>query len=276
MGLGIHNLCIHVDGFDSFGSNKKKIDIVKNASFTAPLNQITTIIGANGVGKSTLLKAIVGDIDISSGEISLHQEVINPKVTNQQRARGLAFLPQLSLLNFPYTVEEVVGLGRIPHETGEKIDSIVIQESLVAVEMEKFSQRLYPQLSGGEKQRVQIARVLAQIWRAENSASARVLLLDEPNSSLDLGHQQMLMSFLQQFAKQNVAILMVLHNLNTASNYSDQLVAMNQGKVVAIGSPEEIIQADLISELFNVECKIISSPITDKPIVLEGSSQITI
>lgn len=244
-------------------------DIVSDVSFSAPSKKITTIIGANGAGKSTLLKAIIGDITISSGEVHLHQKLIDPRSNNPHRARSLAFLPQLSLLNFPYTVEEVVKLGRIPHETGEQLDSQIISECLDIVEMIEFSERLYPQLSGGEKQRVQIARVLAQIWRKEDSHSSRVLLLDEPNASLDLGHQQTLMQFLQEFIQQDVAVLMVLHNLNTAANYSDQLIAMNHGKIVAHGSPKDVVQPQLIYELFEVNCRIMTNPTSGKPVVLE-------
>lgn len=259
MSIEVKNLHIHANN----------TDIVSGVSFLAPAKAITTIIGANGAGKSTLLKAIVGDIQITSGEVHLHQEHIDPKTTNQQRARSLAFLPQLSLLNFPYTVDEVVKLGRIPHETGELLDSNIIKECLDIVEMSDFSERLYPQLSGGEKQRVQLARVLAQIWRDQDALSSRILLLDEPNTSLDLGHQQMLMKFLQDFVQQDVAVLMVLHNLNTAANYSDQLIAMNHGKIVTYGSPEEVMQPHLIHELFGVNSKIMTNPATGKPIILE-------
>ena len=270
MSIQVKNLCIGVDSsLNKKARNTHAENIIKNVSFTAPSRQITTIIGANGAGKSTLLKAIVGDIRISSGEILLHGKSINPKETDQNKARCLSFLPQLSLLNFPYTVKEVVSLGRIPHKTGDKIDTNIIDECLETVEMQSLSQRLYPQLSGGEKQRVQIARVLAQVWREQDCRSPRVLLLDEPNSSLDLGHQQILMHFLQRFTRKNVSILMVLHNLNTAANYSDHLIAMNQGKVIATGSPEKIIHAPLIEELFGVTCQIMTNSSTGKPIILE-------
>lgn len=262
MSIDVKNLYIR-------SSNPGEEYIVKDASLTVPSKQITTIIGANGAGKSTLLKAIIGDIDIASGDINLNQHLINPKTNDKLRARSLAFLPQLSLLNFPYTVAEVVRLGRTPHETGDQLDAEIVNQCLSVVEMSTFAERLYPQLSGGEKQRVQIARVLAQIWRDEDTPSPRVLLLDEPNSSLDLGHQQILMQFLQEFSQQNVAILMVLHNLNTAANYSDQLIAMNHGNIVASGSPTQIMQAELIHELFGVNCKIMTNPNTGRPIVLE-------
>lgn len=259
MSLQVENLCVHSHG----------LDILNNVSITIPSGKISTIIGANGAGKSTLLKTITGDIDISSGEIKLHDQTINPKITNTLRARNLAFLPQLSLLNFPYTVDEVVRLGRTPHQTGEQIDSQIIQECLEVVEMSDFAKRSYTQLSGGEKQRVQIARVLAQIWRTEDSTAPRVLLLDEPNASLDLGHQKSLMRFLREFTHHDVAILMVLHNLNTAANYSDELIAMHAGEIVTSGSSETVLTPALIKQLFGVDCQVMTNPSTGKPIVLE-------
>ncbi len=260
MSIDVKNVCI--------STNSAK-DILKDISFSVRSGEITTIIGTNGAGKSTLLKAIMGDITINSGDILLHGKAINPKQVTPFKARCISFLPQLSLLNFPYTVREVVRLGRTPHHTGDSIDATIVDECLELVEMQDFSQRLYPQLSGGEKQRVQIARVLAQIWREQDCKSPRVLLLDEPNTSLDLGHQQKLMQFLQQFKHNNVAILMVLHNLNTASNYSDQLIALHQGSIIATGSPKKIIHPPLIEELFGVTCQIITHSSTGKPIILE-------
>ena len=244
-------------------------DILKNVSLTVPAGKISTIIGANGAGKSTLLKTITGDVDIHSGNIKLHGKKINPKVTDAERARNVAFLPQLSLLNFPYTVEEVVKLGRTPHKTGEQLDLSIVQECLSVVEMNDFAHKLYPQLSGGEKQRVQLARVLAQIWRAEDSAMPRILLLDEPNSSLDLGHQKTLMHFLQEFTKDNITILMVLHNINTAANYSNHLIAMHDGQIVANDKPEKVITPELIQQLFSIDCLIMTNPKTGKPFIIE-------
>ena len=231
--------------------------------------KITTIIGANGVGKSTLLKAIIGDIPITSGQIKIHEQHINSKHSDNHRARNLAFLPQLSLLNFPFTVEEVVRLGRIPHDTGDKLDTEIIHQSLATMEMTEFSQRPYPQLSGGEKQRVQLARVFAQIWRGDDTPNPRILLLDEPNTSLDLGHQQILMQFLQVFSQSNIAIVMVLHNLNTAANYSDELIALHAGKVLTTGTPEQVLTPATIKELFAINCQVTTNPSTGKPVILE-------
>ncbi len=254
---------------DNISVNNDNVSVLTKVSAHIHAGKITTIIGANGVGKSTLLKAIIGDIPITSGQIKIHEQHINPKHNDNHRARNLAFLPQLSLLNFPFTVEEVVRLGRIPHNTGDKLDTEIIRQSLATMEMTEFSQRPYPQLSGGEKQRVQLARVFAQIWRGEDTPNPRILLLDEPNTSLDLGHQQMLMQFLQIFSQSNIAIVMVLHNLNTAANYSDELIALHAGKVLTTGTPEQVLTPATIKELFAINCQVTKNPSSGKPVILE-------
>ena len=238
-------------------------------SMKIPVGKITSIIDANRLEKSTLLKATMGDIPITSGQITIHNQPINPKLINNQRARNSAFLPQFSLLNFPFTVEEVVRLEQTPHDTGNELDTDIIHQSLAVVEMNDFSQRLYPQLSGGEKQRIQLARVFAQIWRTEDSSNPRLLLLDEPNTSLNLGHQPILMQFLQEFAKSNVAILIVLHNLNTVANDSDELIALHAGTVLTTGTPEQILTSETIESLFAINCHVTTNPKTGKPIMLE-------
>jgi iron complex transport system ATP-binding protein len=252
----------------NFSINIQNNVIVKEATMEVRDNQITTIIGPNGAGKSTLLKAIVGDIETSEGALQINGQTIDPRSGNRERARSIAILPQLSLLNFPYTVEEVVELGRTPHETGKTIDDKIIQECLAVVEMNHFSKRFYTQLSGGEKQRVQIARVLAQIWRAEDCQTQRTLILDEPTASLDLGHQQTLMHFLQKFIADNVSILMVLHDLNTAAQYSNHLVTMKQGRIIFQGKPDDVLKTEILNDLFEVDCHVITHPATGKPIIL--------
>jgi len=246
--------------------------IIENISFELTSNSISTIIGPNGAGKSTLIKAIAGDLAIQHGNVEFNGQVINPQVSSAERARSIAVLPQLSLLNFPYTCIEVVLLGRIPHATGIIIDQEIAHECLAKVDMSDFANRTYPELSGGEKQRVQIARVLAQVWRQQDSKISRLLILDEPISALDLGHQQILMNLLREFTQQNTTILMVLHDLNTAIAYSDRLIAMLDGKLILEGSVDKVLSPNIMKRLFGIDCKIITHPTTGKPVVLNDHS----
>lgn len=242
--------------------------IIEDIDFTLSKNSISTIIGPNGAGKSTLIKAIAGDIDTQNGRIEFNGKHIDPQSSSTKRARSIAVLPQLSLLNFPYTCLEVVLLGRIPHSTGIVIDQEIAQKCLKKVDMTDFANRTYPELSGGEKQRIQIARVLAQVWRQKDSKQSRLLILDEPISALDLGHQQILMEVLREFTQHNTTILMVLHDLNTAIAYSDHLIAMLNGKLISSGPVEDVLSPAIVKQLFGIDCKIITHPTSGKPVVL--------
>lgn len=244
------------------------IKLLDNISFSLAGGQIMVAIGPNGAGKSTLLKTIIGDIPIDSGEITINNHSVSSGQLASDQARYCAMLPQFSLLNFPYRVTEVVALGRIPHKTGAVIDQQIIKESLSAMDMLPSADKLYTQLSGGEKQRVQIARVLAQVWRAEDLSQTRLLILDEPTIALDLGHQKLLFNCLRQMARQKVAILMVLHDLNVAAAVADYLLAIKQGTLLMCDKAEKVITIECLQTLFDTKTRIIRDPENDNPIVI--------
>ena len=157
-------------------------------------------------------------------------------------------------------MREVVGLSRIPHDSGAKVDQEIIDQVLSYLDAHYLADRLYTQLSGGEQQRVQLARVLAQIWQpAEKS---RLLLLDEPSSSFDLTHQQMLMSTISDFASQNVGILVVLHDLNMAMQCADNVGVLCCGKLEGFGSPSAVLTESLVRKVFNADVSFYTDPTT--------------
>jgi len=270
--LSLQNLSIHAWGTNLV--NKRTLDL--------KAGELLAIIGPNGAGKTSLINTIVNaghKGQVVGGELRVcghpyHQW--SPK----HRARQLAVLPQFNTLNFPFTVNEVVQLGRMPHQTGVKIDADIIEAALEALDISHLKQRLYTQLSGGEKQRVQLARVMTQVWRSEDACSnvedkdekpmnnQRLLLLDEPTSSLDLGHQKQLMKVVRRFADQGVAIIIVVHDVNLAANYADQLLALCCGNVIAQGKPENVITPALIKNLYQVDTTVLVHPNTNKPVVL--------
>lgn len=238
--------------------------LVNDVNCEVSKGEILAIIGPNGAGKSTLLKAISGDVNFTG-------ELITPALSqdNALRARQLAVLPQFSLLNFPYRVHEVVALGRIPHATGATRDNDIINQALELMDIAYLTERLYPDLSGGEKQRVQLARVLAQIWHEDDAENkTRLLLLDEPTTALDLGHQQDLMRVIKAFAKQGVAVVMVLHDINLAAQYADKLLALLCSETLAYGTVDHVIQKPIIDKLFGIEADIIKHPNSGKPLVI--------
>jgi len=176
-------------------------------------------------------------------------------------------LPQLSLLNFPYSVEEVVALGRTPHSTGISLDRKIVHEAMEVMDISHLRGRSYTQLSGGEKQRTQLARVMAQIWRKED-ASSRLLLLDEPTTALDLGHQQQLMNAVVEFAKNGAGVLMVVHDINIAARYADKILALSCGRCIAQGSTKDVLSENLLQQLFGAEVGIIQDPSSQKMFVI--------
>ncbi|MDQ2076732.1 heme ABC transporter ATP-binding protein [Marinimicrobium sp. ABcell2] len=242
-------------------------DLVSDVSFSVTPGEVLSVIGPNGAGKTTLLRAITGDAP-STGELRLNDRPLSDW-SPKERALSLAVLTQSNPLAFAFTVEEVVSLGRGPHSTGTVIDREVCQEAMAALDVSHLANRLYPSLSGGEKQRTQLARVMAQIWRPDGNAD-RLLLLDEPVTSLDLGHQRQLMQAVRRFADSGVAVLMVVHDISLAAAYSDEVLALNDGRLVALGSPESVVTESLIGDLFGTEVRVIAHPVSGKPVVLAG------
>ena len=215
--------------------------------------EVTAIIGPNGAGKTSLLRAICSELDCKSGRVEFDGLVMSDWNLHD-RASLLAILPQRSTLDFPFTVREVVSLGRIPHETSQKYNNDIVWAALELVDCEQFADRLYIHLSGGEKQRVQLARVAAQIW--EKQSRNRCLILDEPSASLDLAHQAMIVDMMKFFSEQGVAILAVLHDLNLASKCADQICVLDQGKLVSCGSPDDVLTKEMLKQVFAIEAEV--------------------
>lgn len=240
--------------------------IVDNISCSIQAGEIFAIIGPNGAGKTTLLKSIVGDVRAHHGEVTLHN-ILMEDWARQDLARHLAILPQFSLLNFPYLVEDVVTLGRSPHRSGIAVDRDIVQQAMAALDITHLANRVYTELSGGEKQRTQLARVMTQIWRAED-ADPRVLLLDEPATALDVGHQQQLMSAVKMFSNQGVAVVMVVHDINIAAKYANNALALLDGKALAQGPVGEVLQTDILSALYGVDMHVLTHPTAEHPVIV--------
>ncbi|MCW8196684.1 heme ABC transporter ATP-binding protein [Proteobacteria bacterium 005FR1] len=227
--------------------------------------QLLAIIGPNGAGKTSLLRTICGELAIAKGSIRVCNQPL-PALTLRERARRIAVLPQLSGLNFPFSVEEVIALGRSPHDTGRDRDRAIVAQAMAEVDVLHLRDRLYTHLSGGEKQRVQLARVLAQVWPVDSQP--RLLLLDEPLSALDLGHQQLLMRSLQTFCGRGLGVIMAVHDVNIASAYADRLLALKGGRCVAAGSAHAVVSAPVLKELFGVTMQILPRPGSGKPMAV--------
>jgi len=256
MTLLASDISLHLSGFD----------LLRHISLEVEAGKVTAIVGPNGAGKSSLLKVLTGDMPPTKGDIYLNNRLLSnwPLL---EKAQMLAVLPQHTFLNFPFTADEVVGLGRIPHQTGIDKDTQIITEALELVDASYLQRRFYTQMSGGEKQRVQLARVLAQIWQP-SCFGEQFLVLDEPTSAFDLSHQKLTLDIVHQLAQKGVGVVMVLHDLNLAARCADNLVVIDSGVIAAQGSPEEVLTESLIDKVFSVKSIIAEHPITKRPLVI--------
>lgn len=222
------------------------------------------VLGPNGAGKSTLLGALCGELPPSHGTVWLDQRRLQDW-PGSERAQRLAVLPQTSTLNFAFRVEEVVGMGRLPHASGRVRDAQIIKQALEAADALHLAGRSYLALSGGERQRVHLARVLAQLWPG---GEGQMLLLDEPTSMLDPLHQHTTLQATRAFVEQGAAVLVILHDLNLAARYCDRLLLLDRGRPHAFGSPEEVLRAEPLQAVFGLEVLIQKHPERGHPLIV--------
>ncbi len=229
---------------------------------------VLAVVGPNGAGKTSLLKTLSGEMAPSAGRVMLQDRRLSDWPP-EQRARLLGILPQQSTLGFPFRVDEVVALGRYPHATGKQRDEAIVDKALSTVDASHLKARTYTTLSGGEKQRVHLARVLAQVWEA-SPLGERYLLLDEPTAALDLAHQHMILQTARDMAKQGVGVLVILHDLNLAAHYADWLVMLKHGKIVASGDAHQVLTAEHIAEVFGISVSLMVHPQAGCPLIVHN------
>ena len=235
------------------------------ADLTLSLNpgKITAILGPNGAGKSTLLRTLNGQIPKSSGTIVLDGEPIE-RLNRRSISRRIAVVAQEAELRFPVTVLEFVLGGRFAWATHSgwgwetERDLQVADEVLQETELSDLSARLMNELSGGERQRALMARALA--------TEAPILLLDEPTANLDLSHQATLLNLVRKRCDEHqAAALVVTHDINLAAQFADNILLMKRGKAVHSGTPEEVLRAEILQEVFEVRVLVDAHPITGGP-----------
>ena len=231
--------------------------IISDVSIDVIPGEFVAVVGSNGAGKSTLLRALSGEVPVTRGTVELVGRPLAdwPAV---ERALRLAVLPQSSSLSFGLSVQEIVALGCLPmagRVSGE-IQAKVVQDAMAKAEVEAFAERNYLTLSGGEKLRTHLARAMAQILEPIH-ADPRVLLLDEPTSSLDLRHQMRVLEIVREFTSSGVGILAILHDLNLASRFADRVFVMHQGRVVASGAPVDVFEPGLLRSAFGIEATLV-------------------
>ena len=238
--------------------------VVERLSLDIAPGRITAIVGANGCGKSTLLRALARLIAPKQGQVLLDGTALGSR-PSKEIARVLGLLPQSPVAPEGIAVADLVGRGRHPHQKllarWSAHDYEAVAAALDATGIADLADRSVDELSGGQRQRVWFAMALAQ--------ETDVLLLDEPTTFLDVAHQIEVLDLLTDLNHdRGTTIVMVLHDLNLAARYADELVAVVDGRVVAIGAPADIVTSDLVREVFGLESTVIADPLTGKPLVL--------
>lgn len=227
------------------------------------------IIGPNGAGKTTLLRMLSGEIEPMRGEVRLDGKPLHAW-SRPARARRIAVLPQHSAPAFPMAALEVVLLGRAPHiRSRETHDDLTIAlDALDATQAAHLTDRRYPTLSGGEKSRVQTARVLAQIGHSTAESPCH-LLLDEPTAALDIAHQHTLLRYVREFARtRGAGVAVILHDLNLASQYADEILLLADGETVACGTAGEILSAAHLRRAFAFDPLVLRHPEHGWPLIV--------
>lgn len=223
---------------------ERKTPFIKKMSFSIDNGEFIGLLGANGSGKSTILKLASGLLKTSSGYVNLWNKPVS-SYKNRDRAKLLSYLPQLLDINIPFTVKELVGMGLYPYDI---MPELTVDDALEMVGLEDKAGALITNLSGGERRRVYIAMTLLQ--------GAGLLLLDEPLANLDIKYQVELIKLLKELRdRRNISVVMALHDINIAFQF-DRIMLIKEGNMLSVGSPEEVMTGEILKEAFDVEVEI--------------------
>lgn len=241
--------------------------VLHGVELEALAGKFTAIVGPNGSGKTTTLRAVAGEIRYG-GTVSINGHDI-ATLKPWELALKRAVLPQATVISFPFTVREIIRMGlSVSAQTHpEEIDRIA-REALDAVDLAGFAGRFYQELSGGEQQRVQLARALCQIWDPVRGGEPTFLLLDEPVSSLDIRHQLTIMRLARSFCGRGGGVIAIMHDLNLTAMFADHMVMMKNGRVHAAGSPQEVMTDAVMENVFGCHMRVNATPAGAVPFVL--------
>ncbi|WP_030598429.1 heme ABC transporter ATP-binding protein [Streptomyces fulvoviolaceus] len=233
--------------------------VLGGVSVSVRAGEVLALVGPNGAGKSTLLGALAADLPAAAGGVRIHGRPAADWSAPELALRR-AVLPQSATLSFPFTVEEVVRMGRAPHAAVSPADDdLAVVAAMAATEVTAFAARPFSALSGGERARVALARVLAQ--------RAQILLLDEPTAALDLKHQELVLRVCRERARAGDAVVVVLHDLGLAAAYAHRVAILCAGRVAADGPPAEVFSDALLSEVYDQPVEVLPHPRTGQLLV---------
>ena len=236
--------------------------IIKDISLEISLGEVVSIIGPNGAGKSSFLNVLSGDIKPTSGSVSFDETNLKD-ISIQERSFMRSVMSQSQQIVYDFSVKEIIEMGWL--DRGIASYSGNFKEAVMKVASECSVHDLLEQkfntLSGGEQRRVHFARTLIQLWRPSNSRDPRYMFLDEPTANLDILHEQNLMKLVRSKAMEGIGILLILHDLNLAAKYSDKLVIFKDGSLIKSGSPEEVLQSKVLTEVYGLDMEVAQDPL---------------
>jgi iron complex transport system ATP-binding protein len=244
--------------------NYGQVTALSDISLSVKPGEILAVIGPNGSGKSTLIRAISGILPVHTGKVTYGNQDLTT-LSNAARARMLGVVPQARQLGGAFTVTQTVMLGRTAYMSwlgrAQPADKAAVQWAMIQTGLDDLAERRNAELSGGEQQRVLLARALAQ--------KTPVLLLDEPTNHLDLQHQINFLSLVRELTDQsNLTVLMAMHDLNQVSTYADRVAILVAGKILAIGSPADVLTVENIIAAYQIPVEIITHPEYQTPLIL--------
>ncbi|MCB1691195.1 MAG: heme ABC transporter ATP-binding protein [Pseudomonadales bacterium] len=229
------------------------VTLLDRVDFSAGQGEVVAVIGPNGAGKTTLMRVLANEIPASSGRLLIDGET-PPQIGREELARRVAVLPQRSVLDFPFRVHEVIGMGRIPHRTSSFENRKIVQEVIDSLALAPIIDRVYTTLSGGERQRVQIARVICQLWDCREGG---YFLFDEPTAPLDLAHQVAFLETARSLAADGAGVLLVIHDINLATRFADRIAILSQGRIVSDGKPVDVVTREAIESVYGIRVDVI-------------------
>ncbi|MFG3404524.1 heme ABC transporter ATP-binding protein [Streptomyces sp. NPDC048142] len=235
--------------------------VLDSVDLTAHAGEVVALVGPNGAGKSTLLAALAADLPAGSGEVRIDGRPAHAWSAPELALRR-SVLPQSAALSFPFPVEDVVRMGRAPWAGTERADEdeAAVAAAMAATEVTRFAGRPFSALSGGEKARVTLARVLAQ--------RAPLMLLDEPTAALDLRHQELVLRICRERAAAGDAVVVVLHDLGLAAAYADRAAVLRDGRIAELGPPEKVFTGELLGEVYRQPVEVFPHPRTGTPLIV--------
>lgn len=258
---------VQVGGAEAFVTRDLEItrggrSVLRGVNLELTPGEVVAVVGPNGAGKSSLLGALSGDLKPASGQVLLHGKDLS-SWSASDLARERAVLLQQVTVSFPFTVEEVVAMGRAPWNGFDQQleDDDAIAKAIKATEVEHLAGRRFLQLSGGERARVALARVLAQ--------RTKFLLLDEPTAALDLRHQELVLRTARNHAHiTGGAVMVVLHDIGLAAAYADRILILENGEMAALGAPRDVLDSELLSRVYQYEVEVFPHPVSGQLVIL--------